>query len=362
MKPTDPLRKQIQALPSYLGGKRKLLSWISTSLAEICPPSAWSNKTFIDLFRGGGAVSLWAKAQGFKTVISNDISVRSQLISDAFLTNHRIQLSTADTLWLTQPLPEQTGWIETCYSPSVFSTRHARILDQGFFWAEQHGDPVKRALLKILMWHLAHEFVAFPTSLGTSNRPFAEALDGLRDWGSINPKRFTDGSVQRLCRPGWQRLSEKRRVINRGVLGGSPVQAYQQDALTLLPQIQGDILYLDPPYPGTLSYERENSVLDSLLTGDPHPPKVPTSAFSHSTDPLNDLLEQAQHIPIWVLSYGNKTCTLEELIAQVERHANGRMVKGFSRYYRHLTHVSQNKDNQEFLVLAYPPQEISICR
>jgi adenine-specific DNA methylase len=303
---------------------------------------------------GGGAVSYWAKAQGFQQVIANDISIRSGILATAFLTNQRVQLNKEDTLWLTQPLAQGPGWIEARYCPSVFSMRHARALDQGFYWAKQHPDPVKQALLLVLMWKLASDFVAFGSSLGTSNRPFAEALDGKRSWDSINPKRFTDGSLKRLCQPVWKSLETKRSQINGGVIGGSSVQVYQEDAISLLSKVQGDILYLDPPYAGTVSYEKANEVLDALLMGNPLSACPQVSAFSKNTETLNALLAQADHIPVWLLSYGGPDLSLEDLKAMVSVHAGPRIVEGYAKRYRHLSHVSKNKNNQELLVLAYP--------
>lgn len=354
MKNHRPLQKQIQALPTYLGGKRQLLSWLSSTLSRACHTQDWQSLTFIDLFMGGGAVSFWAKAQGFQKVIANDISQRSQILAEAFLRNHRIHLTPADALGLTQALPDMPGFIETRYCPNVFSTRHARALDQGFYWAGQHPDPTKRALLTTLMWHLANDFVAFATSLGTSNRPFAKALDGVHSWDEINPKRFTDGSVKQLCLPAWANLEKKRQLINGGVLGGSPVELYQQDALTLLPQLSGDILYLDPPYAGTVSYERGNQVLDALLAGGKPLDSPPVSEFSKGTDPLAALLAKAGHIPIWLLSYGNQELSLPELEALVRECAGTRTVVGISKRYQHLSHVSKKENNQELLILAYP--------
>lgn len=351
---TTPLKKQIQALPTYLGGKRQLLSWLNSTLSRVYPAQQWKTLTFIDLFMGGGAVSFWAKAQGFQTVISNDISQRSQILAEAFLRNPRTLLSPADTLGLTQALSDAPGFIETTFCPDVFSTRHARALDQGFYWARQHPDPTKRALLTTVMWHLANDFVTFATSLGTSNRPFAEALDGIRSWDAINPKRFNDGSLKSLCAPAWVNLEKKRQLINGGVLGGSPVELHQQDAITLLPQLSGDILYLDPPYAGTVWYERGNQVLDALLAGAKPVETQSVSEFSKGTDPLEALLAKADHIPIWLLSYGNQALSLPDLEELVRVYAGARTVIGFSKRYQHLSHVSKQENNQELLILAYP--------
>jgi len=343
-----------QALPSYLGGKRRLLPWIAGALHSVCPRATWEQLTFIDAFMGGGTVSLWARQQGFRAVLTNDVSARSNLIGRALFTPGAAKLTPADGLWLTQPLPEGAGWIETTYAPAVFSSRHAKLLDTGFYWATRHPNSRKRPLLALVMWHLANTCVAFSTSLGTSNRPMAEALDGLRDWATISPKRFSDGSIQQLCQPSWAMLPRILQRVNAGLCGGSPVTLSQADALTWLPTVQGDVLYADPPYCDTANYERSNAVLDSLLAGENSTTALPVSPFSKGLDAVHDLLDAAQHIPIWLLSYGNKQMSCEDLVALVKQHAGAREVVGFSKAYRHMTHVSRAVNNQELLIVAYP--------
>lgn len=349
-------QSSFQALPPYFGGKRKLIPWIFSHLAQAIPPHQWQDLTFIDAFMGGGSISLFAKAQGFKNILTNDWSFRSQLIGRALLENQATTLNREDVLKLTCPFPvEEKGFITETFSPSVLSRRHAEALDCGFYWAHQTQDPTKQALQILLLWHILLSYVCFSTSIGTSNRPFAECLDGLRNWDSLNPKRFQDGSLTALLKPTWHLLESKRKTINRGVFGGTCVQLFQQDALTFIQQVQGDILYLDPPYPGTLSYENSNRVLDSILSGKPLSAPSPPSSFSKSPEALETLLDASQHIPTWLLSYGNKTCTLEDLIHLVQRHAAGRKVIGFSKTYAHMPHVSSpNRSNEEYLVLAIP--------
>ncbi|MBY0402333.1 MAG: DNA adenine methylase [Cyanobacteria bacterium] len=350
----SPSQFKFSALPSYMGGKRRLVHWIFKTLTQAVPCSLWSQSTFIDLFMGGGSVSFWAKAQGFQKVIANDLSFRSQILAQAFLCNQRVKLTHEELVALTQVNPKIPGFVEQNFATDVFSTRHARALDQCIYGASQTENPVKRSLILALAWHLANDFVAFPTSLGTSNRPFAEAIDGKRNWDDLNPKRFNDGSLRRLCQPTWKQLEAKGKLINAGVFGGAPVEVFQEDAISLLPQLRGDILYLDPPYAGTVNYERNNQVLDAILRGEIPTHKPEISAFSKTTDHLNFLLDQAQHIPVWLLSYGNQHLDLEGLIALVKDHAQGRNVQGFAKNYQHLPHVSRTTGNQELLIIAYP--------
>lgn len=58
------------ALPPYLGGKRRLLGNI---FRDLPPPS--EAPVFADAFLGGGSVSLYAKLRGYR-VLCNDLGWR----------------------------------------------------------------------------------------------------------------------------------------------------------------------------------------------------------------------------------------------------------------------------------------------
>ena len=341
------------AAPTYFGSKGSFCTELFGRLAEYAPPARWPELTFVDAFLGGGSVSLFAKAQGFREIYANDISDRSRLIAEAFLTNSSTRLQRSDYLYLTQPLPEGAPRrIETEFCPSVFSRRHAQMLDRCLFWARQLQNPTRRALVLILIWHHINDAHCFPTSLGTSNRPFAEALDGVRSWDEINPKRFTDKSLDRLLKPTLSTLEARLTQVNRGVFGGSPVHFRQQDAVAFLRSVPGDIAFLDPPYAGTLRYEKSFALLDELLFGQVTLP--PPSDFSSSTEALHALLEAAEHIPTWILTYGNKEIDLDGLLALVRQHAGDRQVTGVAKGYAHLKHVAKREDNQELIIIATP--------
>ncbi len=213
-------------------------------------------------------------------------------------------------------------------------------------------ETTRKALYQLLLWHLAGDFVCFGSSIGSSNRPYAEALDGLRSWDHLPAKRFLDKSIQRLLQPTWHLVKKRSQAINQSVIGGSPVSLFQQDALEFVRQIQGDILYLDPPYAQTIRYESAFKTVDRLLTGSIQ--VDPPSAFSQSVDPLNALLESVRHIPVWILSYGNKTISLEELKARVQAHRPKARITAYARQYVHMPHVSENHTHQELLIIASP--------
>ena len=79
------------SLPPYLGGKRRLCPLIFREIDRLIPRRRWSSLTFLDAFLGGGSVSLFAKAQGFK-VIGTDIAARAIVVGQALIANSRVRL------------------------------------------------------------------------------------------------------------------------------------------------------------------------------------------------------------------------------------------------------------------------------
>lgn len=119
--------------------------------------------------------------------------------------------------------------------------------------------------------------------------------------------------------------------------------------MAFLADVKGDVVYLDPPYPGTTSYEREYQVLDELLEGR----RYETSPFSRSADPLPELFRACRHIPVWLVSFNNSVLSLEELEALIRPHRPN--VTSVRVPYRHLGSIAseeKNAKNEEYIVLA----------
>ena len=70
------------ALPPYLGGKRRLAPLILADLAAELPAAEWPGASFCDPMCGGGAVALAAKAQGFE-VYASDRARRGAIVAAA---------------------------------------------------------------------------------------------------------------------------------------------------------------------------------------------------------------------------------------------------------------------------------------
>ena len=99
------------ALLPYFGGKRKLCPIIFVHIDKHLPRDQWQGKVFVDAFLGSGAVSQYAKAQGFK-IICNDVAERSYIAGQALITNNTTKLNDADIERLFIPNPENKHLIE----------------------------------------------------------------------------------------------------------------------------------------------------------------------------------------------------------------------------------------------------------
>lgn len=134
-------RNKFEALPGFLGGKRKLLKDIMPHL-EGC-------NTVADVFCGGGSVSLECIWSG-KHVIANDIAYRSKVIGTSLIANRKVKLIDEDVYGLFLP-SENDGLVERNYCPKYFTKATAQFLDVAFANARKFGSP-KRELLELILY------------------------------------------------------------------------------------------------------------------------------------------------------------------------------------------------------------------
>lgn len=337
------MHRMFEALPSYFGGKRRLLGAI---FKWVPPPT--EAPTFIDPFLGGGSVSLMAKARGHR-VVCNDIADRSVIAGKALIENDHVKLTRDDLVYLFHRNGNRPGYVEEHLAPHVFPTVHAKFLDCALQNVSKLGG-VKKWLSLLLV--VKYALRLRPLGNWGARTIIKQIEEG--DWDSMKDSYVADVFTRGIpYHP--KRIAEKmRQAINRGVFSNGQVnEVNQADVFEFLSSVEGDIGYFDPPYAGTQAYERSSRPLDELLRGELV--RAESSPFSTESPEriLPRLFEAADHIPVWVVSYGNQRISLMELMDLVRRFRPA--VKGREIKHVHCSGLASEESrssNRELLVVG----------
>ena len=300
----------------YIGNKTRLLNFIYESLlAEQIPIKG----TFIDIFGGTGSVGRFYKEKGMK-VISNDMMTYSYFAlytltsintmpSFRQISNNGIEGVLAK---LNDDELQKEGYVFTNYAPGgkyqrrYFSDYNAKridaIRDQIEEW-EQMG------LLS------NEEYIILVYSL-------LDAADFVANIAG------TYGAYLKI----WRSMALKPITLKVPVLYNNHTtnNSYQGDANELIHRIEGDILYLDPPY-NSRQYASNFHVLESLavwdkteLSGksgqrDYYNKRSKYCSKTHASIALQELVDSAK-VSYIVLSYNNEgIISREEIISILSR-------------------------------------------
>jgi adenine-specific DNA methylase len=244
-----------EALPGYLGGKRAILAQIFREVARHLDPSDWKHASFIDGFVGGGAVSLYAKAQ-FREVLGNDIADRSALVARAILENNDRTLDQTDAYLMLAGADSIERYCETKQS-DWFIPETARIIDRGLAYADTLADRLRADLIRICVWRVIMK--ARPSNGTFTSRNLVErALEG-----EIKPSGVLDAKY--AYRPPDLRDIEKFiRWTNHGIFRGK-YRFTQADAIEESKSWGADVVYLDPPYAGDSGYQHHYHIADCVM-------------------------------------------------------------------------------------------------
>ncbi len=333
------------ALFPYLGGKRRLCPVIFREIDRLLPRRHWQGRTFLDGFLGGGSVSLYAKAQGFK-VVACDIAERAITVGRALIENPRTKLTREDVVRILTPNDHEPAMrVERELVPHVFTANVARFIDRALSFARNTPDPAKAALARMLAIRVA--LLEHPMSQvrkGTIHRIASGQYESITE-SCVH--HYVEGL--RLTR--LERVWALAQQINQGVFQGEG-RVIKASVFDVLPTVEADVAYFDPPYPGVMSYEKEYRVIDEILEGATRP----TSPFTAKDGAamIDGLFEGAGHIPIWLLSLGNEVVSLGDLVEKMRRL--GRETRAIEIRYQHLPAVAteeKKQANREFLVVGW---------
>lgn len=289
---------------NYIGSKNKLSDFIKQTVYEVAGKDL-SNKIFCDLFAGTGIVGRNFKAKT-KKVISNDFEFYSYVLNRNYIGNHQ-EFDYKDLINELNLIDGKSGFMSEEYSENGKSER--------LYFSEENGKKIDSVRQKIEDWKLSKnisedQYFFLLCSL-------LEAADKVANTASVY------GAYLKQIKKSAQKKLEI--VASLFELTENSHQVYNEDSNSLIQKIEGDILYLDPPY-NARQYGANYHLLNTIAKYDNFSPKGKTglrdyqkSKYCSKPEVLKtfeDLIKNAkfQHI---FLSYNNEGLMAESDIKNI---------------------------------------------
>ena len=205
----------------YIGSKRALLTQIATAVRAGLPDGG----TVCDLFSGSARVGHALKREGFQ-VWSNDHNAYAHTLATAYVQADRerwLDRAEAVLAELRTVAPE-AGWFTKafCEDARYFTPANGAVID------------AMRERIAAMALEPELEAIALVSLM--------EAADRVDSTAGLQMAYMKQWAARAL-----KAMELRMPDILRGVAAG-PCKATQADAVELAPQVEADLVYLDPPY------------------------------------------------------------------------------------------------------------------
>ncbi|OCM00492.1 Modification methylase FokI [Aliarcobacter thereius] len=322
---------------NYIGNKEKISSWI----CEQIPKDV--NSVF-DAFSGGCSFSFEAKKRGYK-VISNDILKVNYNLSKALIENKNITLNKEDIDFIFKGKPK-SSFITKNYSNIFFFENECKELDL----YKENIDNLKCEYKKALAFSLIRRAMIrkMPYSRFTIK------------WDKIVQLRDEVYSYEKYKRKrAYHNQSFKEHFIanldeyNKAIFDNlQENKSYNEDIFDLVSKVKADLIYLDPPYSGTMNnYFAFYGFIDEYITSKKQK-SFKNNFISKNTifKTFEELFSKLKHYKYWLLSYNNKSYpSKNEMIKLLGKYTNDDIQAIEKEHIYKLTGKENKQNNSEYL-------------
>ncbi|MDU6659347.1 MAG: DNA adenine methylase [Capnocytophaga sp.] len=317
---------------NYIGSKYKLLPFIKQTIYSVAGKDL-SKKVFCDLFAGTGTVG-----RGFKTnvkqVISNDIEYYSYVLNKNYIENH-ITFNYWEHLSELNLLKGTEGFIFNEYSENGVAGRN--------YFKENNGKRIDAIRQKIELWKKENHI--------TENVYFFLLASLLENADKVANTASVYGAFLKHIKKTAQKdlyLEPALFVENE-----NDHLVFNEDSNTLITKINGDILYLDPPY-NHREYGANYHLLNTIAKYDTFAPQGKTglrpyhkSNYCKRTkvvETFDELIKNAQFEYIF-LSYNNEgLMSLEQIRNTMQKY--GKYDLQSTQYNRFKADKEENRQHK----------------
>ena len=323
---------------NYIGNKEKIAKWI-------CDYFPKGTETLFDAFSGGCSLSYEAKKRGFE-VITNDVLNINYQISKALIENNGIILELEDLEIIFNGIPFE-GFMFNNYSEVYFFPEECKELDLYKRNIDQLDCLYKKAL-------------AFSLMRRAMIRKMPYSRFNIK-WEKIVQLRNEEYSYEKYKRKrAYHNLSFKHHFINNLQEYNNSIfnnnknnHSYNDDVFNILHKVEADIIYLDPPYTGTMNnYFGFYGLIDNYINSEISEP------FSNNFIDKKDTIQQfdklfsnLSNFKYWVLSYNNSSFpSKDDLIKIIGKFSKNIEVIEKNHIYK-ITGKEKKETNKEYLFI-----------
>ena len=248
---------------NYIGSKLKLCqNFLPTTIKSVCGEDL-SQKTICDIFAGTGIVGRTFKTS-VKKVIANDVEYYSYVLNKNYIENHREIKDKEERLEELNALPLiDNGFIYQNYCLGGNGERQ--------YFSDENGKRIDSIRTKIEEWKNAEQI---------SDNLYYFLLCSLLECAD---KVANTASVYGAYLKKLKKSAQKELVLEPAEyeLNDNEHQVFNKDANELIKEIEGDILYLDPPY-NARQYGANYHMLNTIAEYKPFVPKGKTGLRKYS--------------------------------------------------------------------------------
>ena len=326
---------------NYIGSKLKLCQqFLSPTIKSVCGDDL-SQKTFCDIFAGTGIVGRTFKTS-VKTVISNDIEYYSYVLNKNYIENHCVIAKKNVFIDELNSLPLiDNGFIYRNYCLGGNGERQ--------YFSDLNGKRIDTIRTKIEEWKnngkIGSDLYFF---LLCSLLECADKVANTASvYGAYLKKLKKSAQKELVLEPAEYELCDNKHLV------------FNADANELITEIEGDILYLDPPY-NARQYGANYHLLNTIAEYKPFSPSGKTGlrkyykskycSANSVKEEFENLIKNARFKHIF-LSYNNEgLMTVEEVKSIMSKYGRYDLAKtDYQRFKADSNRFNKSESTVEYL-------------